>query len=201
MTALTARQSEPTMDEILSSIRKIISDDLGASAPSAAAGVSQTAVQPESSADIFELSGQMALPHSRETAWNMPLGRKDRPAFDETARQVPPTPKADPVATVAELTARMSRAAVNVDHVLVSPSEMAEASIAASTEEAVSFSFGSLRERIEVGSSADSVVANAMQTVVESALRPMLKEWLDAHLPAMVERLVKAEIERMAKKA
>ena len=30
-------------------------------------------------------------------------------------------------------------------------------------------------------------------------LRPMLKAWLDENLPAMVERLVRAEIERVAR--
>jgi cell pole-organizing protein PopZ len=31
-------------------------------------------------------------------------------------------------------------------------------------------------------------------------LRPMLAEWLDQHLPAMVDRLVAAEITRIARK-
>jgi len=30
-------------------------------------------------------------------------------------------------------------------------------------------------------------------------LRPMLKGWLDDNLPAMVERLVRAEIERVSR--
>jgi cell pole-organizing protein PopZ len=30
-------------------------------------------------------------------------------------------------------------------------------------------------------------------------LRPMLKQWLDDNLPVMVERLVRAEIERVAR--
>jgi len=200
MTALSARQNEPTMDEILSSIRKIISDDLGASGQTTASVAPDTLSQPEVSADILELSSQMALPNTRETAWNIPLGRRDRPAFAESARQAPPAPKTDPVAAVAELTARMARAAGNVDTAFVAPLPMSAEPIADSTEEAVSFSFGSLRKTIERESSADSAVANAMKTVVESALRPMLKDWLDANLPTMVERLVKAEIERMAKK-
>ncbi len=33
---------------------------------------------------------------------------------------------------------------------------------------------------------------------LESLLRPMLREWLDAHLPALVERLVREEISRIA---
>lgn len=34
---------------------------------------------------------------------------------------------------------------------------------------------------------------------VRDMLRPMLKQWLDDNLPVMVERLVRAEIERVAR--
>jgi cell pole-organizing protein PopZ len=37
----------------------------------------------------------------------------------------------------------------------------------------------------------------SIEDVVREELRPLLKGWLDQHLPAMVERLVKAEIERV----
>jgi len=36
-----------------------------------------------------------------------------------------------------------------------------------------------------------------IEDVVREELRPLLKAWLDAHLPATVERLVRAEIERV----
>ena len=36
-----------------------------------------------------------------------------------------------------------------------------------------------------------------IEDVVRTELRPLLKEWLDAYLPGMVERLVRAEIERV----
>ena len=36
-----------------------------------------------------------------------------------------------------------------------------------------------------------------LEDLVREALRPMLKEWLDAHLPTLVERAVQAEIERV----
>jgi cell pole-organizing protein PopZ len=36
-----------------------------------------------------------------------------------------------------------------------------------------------------------------IEDVVRAELRPLLKEWLDAYLPGMVERLVRAEIERV----
>ena len=37
----------------------------------------------------------------------------------------------------------------------------------------------------------------SIEDVVREELRPLLKAWLDAHLPATVERLVRAEIERV----
>jgi hypothetical protein len=35
--------------------------------------------------------------------------------------------------------------------------------------------------------------------MVRDMLRPMVKEWLDDNLPAMVERLVRDEIQRIAR--
>ena len=38
-----------------------------------------------------------------------------------------------------------------------------------------------------------------LEDLVVEMLRPMLREWLDDNLPGMVERLVRAEIERVAR--
>lgn len=40
----------------------------------------------------------------------------------------------------------------------------------------------------------------SLEGLVRDMLRPMLAEWLDRHLPEIVERLVKAEIARIAGK-
>ncbi|MDO6414800.1 DUF2497 domain-containing protein [Sphingomonas sp. BIUV-7] len=40
--------------------------------------------------------------------------------------------------------------------------------------------------------------ANTMDGLVREMLRPMLKDWLDAHLPEMVERLVAREVARIS---
>ncbi|WP_203074243.1 DUF2497 domain-containing protein [Falsiroseomonas ponticola] len=40
-----------------------------------------------------------------------------------------------------------------------------------------------------------------IEDVVREELRPLLKEWLDQHLPPLVERLVRAEIERVVGRA
>jgi len=44
-----------------------------------------------------------------------------------------------------------------------------------------------------------AAVADDTSAKVEMVLRPMLREWLDKHLPAMVERIVREEIERIAR--
>ncbi len=39
----------------------------------------------------------------------------------------------------------------------------------------------------------------SLEDVVAEMLRPMLREWMDSHLPNIVERLVRTEIERVAR--
>lgn len=41
--------------------------------------------------------------------------------------------------------------------------------------------------------------AHLIERYAQDLLRPMLKQWLDDNLPALVERLVRAEIERVAR--
>ncbi len=41
----------------------------------------------------------------------------------------------------------------------------------------------------------------SLEDIVREELRPLLKEWLDSHLPPLVERLVRAEIERVVGRA
>ena len=38
-----------------------------------------------------------------------------------------------------------------------------------------------------------------IEDLVKDMLRPMLKNWLDDNLPGLVERLVRAEIERVSR--
>ena len=40
-----------------------------------------------------------------------------------------------------------------------------------------------------------------LEDVVRSELNPLLREWLDKNLPSIIERLVKQEIEKIAKRA
>jgi cell pole-organizing protein PopZ len=40
-----------------------------------------------------------------------------------------------------------------------------------------------------------------LEDVVREELRPLLKAWLDTHLPPLVERIVREEIERVVARA
>jgi uncharacterized protein len=61
------------------------------------------------------------------------------------------------------------------------------------TEEAVASAFHALSENL---AARRAEVADGM---IRELLRPMLKAWLDENLPGIVEPLVRAEIERVAR--
>jgi uncharacterized protein len=76
-----------------------------------------------------------------------------------------------------------------------SPREAAERVqlLSAATSEAVDSAFNALAQTVLVQN------ARTLEDLVREMLRPMLKAWLDDNLPGMVERLVRAEIERVAR--
>ncbi|MDR6953756.1 cell pole-organizing protein PopZ [Ancylobacter sp. 3268] len=64
--------------------------------------------------------------------------------------------------------------------------------LSGATGESVATSFSTLSRTVASNT-------RSMEDVVTDALRPMLKSWLDENLPELVERLVRAEIERVAR--
>ncbi len=61
------------------------------------------------------------------------------------------------------------------------------------TDTAVSAAFDALSANLAARS------AELAEEVAREMLRPMLKTWLDENLPALVERLVRAEIDRVVR--
>ena len=61
------------------------------------------------------------------------------------------------------------------------------------TSAAVNSAFNTLAQTVLVQN------ARTLEDLVREMLRPMLKAWLDDNLPGMVERLVRAEIERVSR--
>ncbi|PPD42154.1 MAG: hypothetical protein CTY15_12615 [Methylocystis sp.] len=203
------RAHEPSMEEILASIRRIIADD--DSLPGARREREQRREAP-----AVELSAPVT-----QAAYPAPalepvaLTREEAPApamsWSEPA----------PVADIHQL--RTSRAAPEpVAIVEIEEVEEIEEEYAAETDEATAF--GETDEPLDfvpeeasaalVSPDAASSIASHFQALAASMvindsgllhkyaqemLRPMLKQWLDDNLPVIVERLVRAEIERVAR--
>ena len=65
--------------------------------------------------------------------------------------------------------------------------------ISASTSAAVDQAFNTLAQTVLVQN------ARTLEDLVKEMMRPMLKAWLDDNLPNLVERVVRAEIERVSR--
>lgn len=82
------------------------------------------------------------------------------------------------------------------------PPPAADALLAPAVAAAAAASVGQLLRA--VSSERGAMVSRGgptIEDVVREELRPLLKDWLDQHLPGIVERLVRAEIERVAGRA
>ncbi|MEM8813238.1 MAG: DUF2497 domain-containing protein [Pseudomonadota bacterium] len=71
--------------------------------------------------------------------------------------------------------------------------DLAEALLSPATDAVVSSAFGDLAHTILAKN------ARTLEDLVQEMLRPMLKIWLDDNLPVIVERLVRQEIERVSR--
>ncbi|QNM82594.1 DUF2497 domain-containing protein [Sphingomonas sabuli] len=67
-------------------------------------------------------------------------------------------------------------------------------------ERAAETTMASLQELSSVAASAPVQTANPLEDMVREMLRPILKEWLDEHLPGIVNEHVKREITRITGK-
>ena len=72
-------------------------------------------------------------------------------------------------------------------------SDQASHLISASAGAKVAAAFGDLSEAFSAGP------RRSFDEMAEEMLRPMLQQWLDDNLPTLVERLVREEIERVAR--
>jgi uncharacterized protein len=157
------RAHEPSMEEILASIRNIIADD---PAKRPAPQASQPAPTPTPQ---IVYSKDAATPHGETSG---PSQRVDANAPTVVWRR-PQAVEAQPAAGALQ------------------PSE--EPLLSPQATEAAALSFGALSASLDVRS------AELADGMVRDTLRPLLKQWLDDNLPAIVERLVREEIQRVAR--
>jgi len=224
--AQTAKAQEPSMEEILASIRRIIADDeskarapeppkpTAAAAPprpapappkEAAAAPSRVSPPPQRPAasqdeidamlsgvdaaaakangkasddgvaDVLDLTESMAAPVPPPPVFRTIEGQSDVFFSEETAELAPPpTPH-------MEEPRRAFRA-------------LGEGSLmSTSTSAAVDAAFNTLAHTVLTQN------ARTLEDLVTEMMRPMLKAWLDDNLPGLVERVVRAEIERVSR--
>ena len=186
-----AKPNEPSMEEILASIRRIISDDEAkpADAPEAAEPEPQPVVAAEPEAvedDVLDLGTEAALVSAPEPA---PPSSSDVEFVDFPEAEQPPEPVAVamPAPPPPPLPEPLAPPIAAVDM-----SDMSQM-LSDQTSSAVASAFGQLAHTVLSNN------ARTLEDLVKEMLRPMLKTWLDDNLPTMVERLVRAEIERVAR--
>ena len=149
---------EPSMEDILSSIKRIIAEE-GEEAAQAVSrrGKADAAAKPAAEAadpaveEVLELTDEVGAEES------MPAHKTSRPPQIET-----PVEDGSILSVESEVAARHSLSALST--MLVTPKDGED---------------------------------NTLDGLVRSMLKPMLKEWLDARLPALVEDMVAREIARI----
>ncbi|MDR6116412.1 cell pole-organizing protein PopZ [Sphingomonas sp. SORGH_AS789] len=185
--------AEPSMEEILSSIKRIIAEE--GEAPTRqrrpARPVPSPAVE-EDSPEVLELSDPMPLRMKVEAAAaraaesTLRAELAPRPAPEPAAAKPEPVAPAPVPAPAAPVAAQNGIEADDGEEAIVSP-RAAEAS--RGSLEALS------RMMVKPEPSSDGT----LEGLVRDMLRPMLRDWLDANLPEMVEAMVAREIARITR--
>jgi hypothetical protein len=215
-----AKAQEPSMEEILASIRRIIADD---DKPAA-----QPEAKPEPPPPVAKAPPPPPPPKPAPAPPPAAAGKNKQDDIDammaglmddepEAPPPPPPPPPPEPEPDVLELTEEMQAPAspsfrkidgrqdVVFDEIAAEPPyrapprasspppEMASPIMSSATAAAVDSAFGALAHTVLVQN------AKTLEDLVKEMLRPMLQHWLDNNLPTMVERLVRQEIERVAR--
>ncbi|WP_339741610.1 DUF2497 domain-containing protein [uncultured Maricaulis sp.] len=198
------------MEEILSSIRRIINEDdapdeaeaePAAAAPEPApaaaapepAGNDQGAIDDifgdagdDDAGDVLELTDRIEEP---EGGTDPIVGDDDLMIVDRdddfeiVAEEIAPEPEPEPE----------PEPVMDFDSV---ETEIEDALMSEPAASAAMGSFHSLADTIRISDEE----GRTLEGVVRALLRPMLKEWLDTNLPGIVDEKVQAEIDRVARR-
>ncbi len=209
-----AKAQEPSMEEILASIRRIIADDDAAKSPPP---------EPPKPPPVAVVPPRPAPPPPPPEPAFVPIPASET-VLDEMLAELnaTPAPLEEPVedmgADVLDLTEAMAAdpAATGFRTIdgqsdivfedsppgqyaepdpprLQFPDRPQRSLMSSATSAAVDSAFNSLAHTVLVQN------ARTLEDLVKEMLQPLLKSWLDDNLPGLVERLVKAEIERVSR--
>jgi len=134
--------------------------------------------EPEEDNDVFELTEQMAVPEPP------PSFNKIEPDDDLEFTESPMVQAPQHRSPAMEMPSFAERAPLDM------PTQQI---LSGSTVSAVESAFNALQNTVLSNN------ARTLEDLVKEMLRPMLKSWLDDNLPNLVERIVKAEIERVSR--
>lgn len=174
MTDQNAQQQEPSMEEILASIRRIISEDgeEGERPPAVkTADAPVAAPPPEPDAGETDEPDVLELTEVVEEPAPPPASRR---TVEEEVRVRPASRLIEEAPLGADEAALVSETVIN------------------RTQASVAELVAAMGARAPVGGSDTTVV-----DIVKTLLRPLLKDWLDQHLAGMVDEIVREEIERV----
>jgi cell pole-organizing protein PopZ len=148
---------------------------------------------PQPDGDVFELTDEMAVPTPP------PPPAAPRPAPKAVKPPEPAFQKVEPDDDLEFAESAASRAMHRQPAYDPPPSASppqaapSQAILSQSTVSAVESAFNTLANTVLMNN------ARTLEDLVREMLRPMLKSWLDDNLPGLVERIVKAEIERVSR--
>jgi cell pole-organizing protein PopZ len=197
MVAMAQPNQEPSMEDILASIKRIIAED------SEAVGVRPAKLRREAMAAVA--SSPIVTPvHETEPVEEDSVEEPEAEAVEPIAEAEPDAVAVAETAEtpdVLELTSPMPEATATAE--APQPSIKGAFGSAASLEgllsstsaEASRSAFAALTQ-LQVRN--DEGKSNTLEGLVSDLLKPMLKEYLDRELPGIVERLVAVEVKRLA---
>jgi cell pole-organizing protein PopZ len=171
---------EPTMEEILASIRRIISEDEPPAGEVEADAETEALIEPMADPepeDVLELTE--VAPEPAPAAAVESLGDLD---LYPPAEARPKTDTPPPVAAAAP-----SHAPAPVRDTEPLVSEVAA--------HATASAFGQLAQRVAMPREG-----RTLEDLVREMLNPLLRAWLDENLPAIVQAKVEEEVERIARR-
>ena len=223
-------QPEPSMDEILESIRKIISEDEQALADAQEETVAQAAPvaaaagsAPAASAAVVKTPTPLSAQPSAKKAGTsratpasaVPQAKASSPTVQKTAAAVAKAPaktgatqkaaaprkpsapnKLDKPASAKVHSSSPATNAPEKNDMTALKSSATDQIMDDAASAATASAFQSLSEAVRV-SRADN--GPTLEDLVVQMLQPMVKDWLDANLPTIVEDKVEQEIQRVAR--
>lgn len=187
---------EPTMEEILASIRRIISEDEApaeTAQPAAEAAPAQPDPEPAAEAAPEPEPEPLAAEAAPEPAveeevldlterYEEPAPAPAAPTAFDTVGDIEATPRPDPFPAADPVPTSYDP-------------EPSEALVSDRTADSAASAFAGLAASLTMPREGRS-----LEDVVKELMKPLLKDWLDQNLPAIVEAEVRAEVERIARR-